>query len=86
MASQLGQHCVQRMCHLLDVSRSGFYAWLNRRPSDHAREDDRLRVLIRAISRASRATYGAPRVLAELRAQGEKVSKKRVARLMKEEV
>lgn len=85
IAAQAGLHCVELMCKVLGVSRSGFYAWLGRRPSKRDRDDGRLRLLIRAIFKASRATYGAPRVRAELVAQGERVSRKRVARLMTEE-
>ena len=85
MASQARLHGVALMCKVLGVSRSGFYAWLSRKQSKRAREDGRLRLLIRAIFRASRCTYGAPRVHAELTAQGERISRKRVARLMAEE-
>ena len=57
---------VARLCLLLGVSRSGFYAWVEREPSARAREDGRLLVLIRSIFNRSRGTYGAPRVHAEL--------------------
>ncbi len=85
VAAQAGLHCVKLMCAVLDVSRSGFYAWRARGASDHEREDGRLRLLIRAIFKESRATYGAPRVHAELLGAGECVSRKRVARLMASE-
>lgn len=76
---------VARLCLLLGVSRSGFYAWVEREPSARAREDGRLLVLIRSIFNRSRGTYGAPRVHAELVEMGEAVSQKRVARLMAED-
>jgi len=82
IAEHTKQFGVVRMCSVLEVSRSGFYAWSEREASDRAREDSRLLVLIRAIHKASRGTYGAPRIHAELSAVGENVSRKRVARLM----
>ena len=58
---------VATMCRLLDVSASGYYAWLERAPSAHAVSDAELLEKIRAIHTASRSTYGAPRILHELR-------------------
>ena len=76
---------VSRMCSWLGVSRSGFYAW-NRRPvCTRKREDERLKVEILASFRASRGSYGAPRILLDLRELGIRTSKSRVARLMAEE-
>ena len=74
---------VTLMCRVLEVSRSGFYAWNEREPSDRSRTDQRLLVEIRAIHRTSFGTYGSPRVHPELRDNGERVSRKRVARLMR---
>jgi putative transposase len=72
------------MCRVLDVSTSGYYAWLVREPSVRSREDDRLLQRIREIHLHSRGTYGAPRIHAELRDEdGIRVGRKRVARLMK---
>jgi putative transposase len=78
-----GQYPVIRMCQVLGVSSSGYYAWRNRKPSQRARENQRLRVHIRAIHKQSKGTYGSPRIHAELRAQGIQCSRGRVARLMK---
>ena len=76
---------VATMCRLLDVSASGYYAWLERTPSARAVSDAELLEKIRAIYIASRGTYGAPRILHELRETHElHVSRKRVARLMRE--
>ena len=66
------------------MSESGFYAWLPRPPSKHARDDVSLIERIRAIHERSDGTYGAPRIHRELRANDVGVAKKRVARLMQE--
>jgi len=71
------------MCRVLEVSRSGFYAWLGRQESGRAREDRRLSALIRGIFEESRRTYGAPRVHRALGKRGVRCGLKRVARLMK---
>jgi putative transposase len=73
------------LCRVLEVSRSGFYAWLSRPASLRSREDARLRVEIRAEHAASRGTYGSPRIQTELGKTGRRVSRKRVARLMVDE-
>ncbi len=70
------------MCRVLAVARSGFYAWCRRPPSARAQTDTRLRVEIRAIHAASQRRYGRPRIHQELRAQGTRVSAKRVGRLL----
>lgn len=72
------------LCSVLDVSRSGFYAWTKRIEPRRKASDAQLAVEIVAIHRRSRGTYGSPRVHAELRAKGISVSKKRVERLMRE--
>jgi putative transposase len=72
------------MCRMLGVSTSGYYAWRKRTPSRRARADAELLGRIVAVHKRSRGVYGAPRVHAELRAEGERVSRKRVARLMRQ--
>jgi putative transposase len=74
---------VQRMCSVLDVSPSGFYAWQTRPVSPRVQANQKLLPEIRAIHIRSRKTYGSPRVHAELRACGFKVGRNRVARLMR---
>jgi putative transposase len=74
---------IERMCRLLQVSKSGYYAWRSRSMSRHTREDVKLTAKIEAIHRHSHGTYGSPRVHAELQAFEIHVGKKRVARLMK---
>jgi len=71
------------MCRVLEVSRSGYYAWLKRQESGRARANRGLLVKIRAAHKRSRKTYGSPRVWQELRAAGESCGKNRVARLMR---
>jgi putative transposase len=81
--AERASHSVPMLCKLLGISRSGYYAWRNRPPSERARFDAVLSEKIEVIHRNSRATYGAPRVLAELRAIGIRCARKRVARLMR---
>jgi putative transposase len=76
---------ISLMCRLLDVSRSGFHAWLGRAPCERRRRDDELVGRIRAIHARSQGTYGAPRVHAQLAHKGVRVSRKRVERLMRRE-
>jgi putative transposase len=73
---------VGAMCRVLEVSRTGFYAWCTRPQSNRAEESARLGKLVEQSHQASRKNYGVPRVHADLQAQGERVSRKRVARLM----
>jgi putative transposase len=77
------EHRVATMCRTLGVSPSGYYVWRKRPLSTRARSDLELSAEIAAIHRMSRATYGAPRIHAELAARGIHVGRKRVARLMR---
>jgi len=74
---------VGRMCRVLRVSRSGFYAWSVRPQSKRALENARMAERIRAVHIASRRTYGSPRVHRSLRQDGIICGRNRVARLMK---
>lgn len=80
-----GEFRIALMCRALRVSRSGFYDWAKRDPSERTREAQRLRLEIRSIHRKSRCTYGSPRVYRALRKQGIGCSRKRVERLMRED-
>jgi putative transposase len=71
------------MWRVLEVSTSGYYAWCQRSPSARAQADAELSSRMRAIHEHSRGTYGAPRLHAELEAEGIQVGRKRVARLMR---
>lgn len=83
MKANQAVHSVRAMCRALDVSPSGFYAARNRRPSARAVEDAQLSTKIHVIHDESRGTYGVPRVHAELAANGVRIGRKRVARLMR---
>ena len=82
--AEKAEYPVATMGSMLGISRAGYYAWRERPPSQHAREDERLRVLVREAHERSRRTYGSPRVHAELAAHDVRVSRKRVVRLMQE--
>ena len=72
------------MARVLGVSEAGYYAWLHRPSSAHAVADAALLKQVRTVHASSRETYGAPRVHAELRSEGERHGRKRIARLMRE--
>jgi len=74
---------VSLLCDLLKVSRSGFYAWTQRGPSKRSIADEVLAEQIHGFYRASRRTYGAPRIHHDLRDAGVHVGRKRVARIMR---
>lgn len=82
VSENAGQYPVNRLCVLVDVPRSTFYAWRNRFPSSRDLDDAVLADEIIEIHRASQGTYGAPRVSGQLRHRGWRVGRKRVARLM----
>jgi len=75
---------VETMCRVLNVTRSGFYAWKKRPKPARAKSDAQLAAKVAAAHQRSRKTYGSPRVHRELKAQGVRVGKKRVERLMRE--
>lgn len=75
---------VKRLCQVLGVSRSGYYAWRDRGPSAHAVRDAELSAVVVEVHRRSRRIYGAPRVHAELGRLGHHTGRKRIARLMRE--
>jgi len=74
---------VSRLCAVLQVSRSGYYDWRARTPSARAQANTALVAAIRRVHAQSRQTYGAPRIHAELTAQGVPCGRHRVARLMR---
>lgn len=84
IAAEQAHSSVAQLCRVLQVAPSSYYAWQHRPPSPRAQANVALTEQIRAVHDRSRCTSGAPRVHAELRAQGQRVSRKRVARLMRE--
>jgi len=71
------------MCHVFKVSRSGYYAWLTRKPSKLLMEKEVLCKEVEAIYHKSKGRYGSPKIVAELRSMGLEASRPRVARIMK---
>jgi putative transposase len=83
MAKYEKQFSLKRMCKVLRVSRSGYYAWLKCSQSMHAQANEKLLTEIRAAYQISRKTYGSPRIHAYLRQKGVVCGRHRVARLMR---
>jgi putative transposase len=86
--AQQGEHPIRRLCQVLGVSRAGYYAWHTRQqhgPRPRAQADAALAQHIAQVHTASQARYGSPRIQAELRAAGVRCSRKRIARLMREQ-
>jgi transposase InsO family protein len=75
---------VKSYCDTLDLSRSGYYAWLKRPESERAEQNKELFLRIQAIHKQSDSTYGSPRITAALRAEGVECGENRVARIMRE--
>jgi transposase InsO family protein len=80
-----GEHPIRMLCDLLGVSPSGYYRCRQQPPSARQREDAAITAQITAAHQASRGTYGVPRILEDLRAEGTRTSKRRCARLMRAE-
>ena len=74
---------IRRMCKVLGVSSSAYYDFLQRKPGVRLKQDNQLTNHIKAIAKANRYVYGVPRIHAELKAQGIRIGRKRVSRLMK---
>jgi transposase InsO family protein len=75
---------VRVLCRCVGVSAAGYYGWKSAGPSRREQEDERLGVEVAAIFKEKRRRYGSPRVHGELRDRGHRVSRKRVARLLRE--
>jgi len=84
MQQEKAAHHVATLGRVLGVSPSGYYAWCERPPSARAQADQGLLAQIRVSHEQSRGTYGAPRIHADLQAQGIRCGRNRVARLMRE--
>jgi hypothetical protein len=70
------------MCRVYEVTRAGFYAWRTRERSERERQNAKLADRIKAVHRASRGTYGSPRVYRALRQRGCSAGENRIARVM----
>ena len=77
------QYPVRMMCRLLEVSRSGYYAWRVRPESQRAKTDQELTGVIRRLHAESRGVYGSPKMRDELRDEGYRCGRHKVARLMR---
>lgn len=75
---------VQRLCRVLGVSQSGYFAWRNRLPSQRQRQDMVLLAHVRSAFALSNGTYGSPRMTRELQDQGLAVGRRRTARIMRD--
>jgi len=83
IADHQAEFHIERMCRVLSVQRSGYYAWRKRKPSSRARANEVLVEQIRAAHFTSRNTYGSPRIRVVLQRKGLICGKNRVARLMR---
>jgi putative transposase len=83
IATERACYPVALMCRVLQVSRSGYYAWCKRPPAPRTLRDQTLALEVAAIHGESRGRYGSPRIHAELRERGQRTARKRVARLMR---
>jgi len=76
---------VEKMCKVLNVARSSYYDWLERKPSRRSQENAMIASEINVIYRESKGRYGSPKITHELMEKGIKVSRPRVARIMQKE-
>jgi transposase InsO family protein len=83
MAEQRGAHSVGKMAEVLEVSRSGYHAWLGRAASPRQGAEEQLTEEIREVQKHAKRRYGSPRVTAALRKAGRRVGHNRVARIMR---
>lgn len=79
------EYRVAMMCRVLNVSRSGYYDWRDRSPSDRAQANARLAADVRRVFDEHKGRAGAPRIAKQLRTEGQRVGKNRVARAMQTE-
>lgn len=84
MEAHRDEFSVEELCQVLKVSRSGYYSWKHREPSKRSRREEELKTRIVELHAQSDQTYGSPRIHDDLKDEGERVSRKRVARIMRE--
>jgi transposase InsO family protein len=83
MKDHMQEYTVEKMCKVFDLRRSGFYHWLNRKPSKSSTERRALSAEIKDLYTGSKGRYGSPKITICLRDRGFKASRPRVARIMK---
>ena len=81
--NQNNDYSVTRLCHVLEVSTSGYYDWIDRPMSQRDKDNQRLTLKLHCFHQQSKQIYGSPKLHKDLLDDGEKVSIKRVERLMK---
>ena len=83
MKANYSKFSIEMMCKVFKVSRSGYYSWIKHKPSKWDIENQKILEQIRQIHQESKQIYGSPKITEELRDRKVKVSRPRVARLMK---
>ena len=83
MHAEKSNFTISRMARLLEVSRSGFYAWINRVPSKRLVRQERIEAKVAGFHGESDEVSGSPKILADLREDGETISRKTVAKTMR---
>ncbi len=84
MDQHRSSHGVQKMCHVLGVSRSGYYRWKKKPEGKRKKENNKILVKVKEFYQRSDRTYGSPRITKDLRADGDMYGENRIARLMRE--
>lgn len=74
---------IEKMCKVFKVSKSGYYHWLNRKPSARQVDEQHALELIKEVYKTSKSRYGSPKITYELKKKGLQISRPRVARIMK---
>lgn len=85
MRENVSKYAVEKMCKVFKVSRSGYYDWLDRKPSKREIESNQLKTIIGDIYKSSKSRYGSIKITKELTNLGWSVSRPRVARMMRSE-
>ncbi|UXP30692.1 IS3 family transposase [Reichenbachiella agarivorans] len=85
MKANHDKHSVEKMCRVFKVSRSGYYRWLHHKPSKRYKQRKQLMEDIKKVHLSSKQRYGSPKVTDDLQDMGWKVSRQRVARIMRAE-
>lgn len=84
MSEHRTDYRVEEMCRVFEVSRSGYYRWIKRKPSQRQLDNQRLEAQIGEIFAGSKGRYGSPKITRELQAIGRRVGKNRVAKRMRQ--